>query len=215
MLGQRQRQHRPPPLGEHPDRAGPEPVADRLQRNRIGTGGEPVGQLGEPDARLEGLPLGPLVAVDPDLHRIREVGAHLDERRSEIVVPEVKVITGDPPVGFGEREPDRLTAALLGRGEHRRELLRNPDRGHPRPAGRRLPRQIWPHPIDLAVVPPEPHHRNPVVLGERRHRPAERGTDLLHDRRRRDRVTQMRGQKRHHLPTHLQVRHIAVQINPI
>src|SRR4029078_6470567 len=169
---------------------------DRLQPNRIGTGGEPVGQLGEPDARLEGLPLCPLVVgapdpprraargtrapVAPDILRIRELGAHLDNRRSEIVVPEVKVITGAPPVGFGEREPDRLTAALLGRGEHRRELLRNPDRAPPSPAGRRLPRQIWPHPIDLAVVPPEPHHPNPVVLGETRPRPAERETDVLH-----------------------------------
>ena len=41
-VGQRQRQHRPPAFGEHPDRAGPEPVADRLQTSGVGGRGEPV-----------------------------------------------------------------------------------------------------------------------------------------------------------------------------
>ena len=111
VLGQRQRQHRPPAFGEHPDRARAEPVADRLQRGRISAGGEPVGQLGEPDAGLDGLPFGPLVAVDPDLHRIREVGADLDERRPEIVVPDVEVVAGHPPLGHREGEPHRRCPA--------------------------------------------------------------------------------------------------------
>jgi len=215
VLGERQRQNRPPAFGEHPDRAGPEPVADRLQRNGVGTGGESVGQLGERDAGLGRLAFGPLVPVKPDLHRIREIGAHLDKSRPEIVVPDVKVVAGHPPIGLGEAEPHRVAALFLGGGEHRRELLRDPDRGHPGPARRRLPRQIWAHHVDLAVVLGEPHHRDPIVGGETLHRPPERGADLLQDRRRRDRITQMRGQKRDHLPTHLQVRHIAVEINPI
>ena len=155
------------------------------------------------------------MAVDPDLHRIREIGTHLHKRRPEILVPEVKVITGDPPIGLGEREPHRLPGALLDSEEHRRELLGHPDRGHPRPTGARLRRQIRPHPIDLAVVLTEPHHRDLVVVGEPVHRPAERGTDLVHDRRRGDRIAKMRGHKRSHLPAHLQIRHIPVQINPI
>jgi hypothetical protein len=46
VVGERQRQARPPAFGEHLDRARAEPVADRLQRSRISAGGEPVGQLG-------------------------------------------------------------------------------------------------------------------------------------------------------------------------
>ena len=162
VLGQRQRQDRPPALGEHLDRARAEPVADRLQRGRISAGSEPVGQLGEPDPGLGRLPLGPLVTVDPDLHRVRKIGAHLDERRPETVVPNVEVVTGHPPLGHRKREPHRVAPLFLGGGEHRRELLRHPDRGHPRPAGRRLPGQIRPHHLDLAVVLAEPHHRDVV-----------------------------------------------------
>jgi len=86
--GERQRETVQPPLGEHVDRPGPEPVADRLQGGRVLTGGEPVGQSGEPQPGLPGLPLDPLVPVDPDLGRVGEPGADLDEGRAEVLVPE-------------------------------------------------------------------------------------------------------------------------------
>ena len=108
-----------------------------------------------------------------------------------------------------------LPPLFFGGGEHRRELLRHPDRGHPRPAGRRLPGQIRPHHIDLAVVLAEAHHRDVVGLGERRHRAAKRGADLLEDGRRRNLIIQMRGQERDHRPTRLQSRHIAIQVDAI
>jgi hypothetical protein len=38
------------------------------------------------------LAFGPLVSVDPDLGGVGEVGADLDERRPEVVVPEVEVV---------------------------------------------------------------------------------------------------------------------------
>ena len=69
--------------------------------------------------------------------------------------------------------------------------------------------------IDLAVVLAEAHHRDVVVLGERRHRAAKRGADLLEDGRRRNLIIQMRGQKRDHRPTRLQSRHIAIQVDAI
>jgi len=43
----------------------------------------------------------------------------------------------------------------------------------------------------------------------------ERPAQLGEDRRRRDRVPQMPGQERHHLPAHLKVRHIPVQVDPV
>ena len=46
---------------------------------------------------------GPLVAVDPDLGRVGEPGAHLDEGGAEVGVPQVEVVAGHPAVGLGER----------------------------------------------------------------------------------------------------------------
>ena len=63
-------------------------------------------------------------------------------------------------------------ARALRRGEHVLKLLGGPDRGHPGAAGRRLSSQIRPHPIDLAVILAEPHHRDMVGFSERCHRRA-------------------------------------------
>jgi hypothetical protein len=52
-----------PPLDEHVDRPGPEPVTDHLQRGAGITGGEPVGQRGEPDPGPLGLPLNQLMSL--------------------------------------------------------------------------------------------------------------------------------------------------------
>jgi len=49
---QRQRQPRRPPAGARLDVAGPEPVADRLQRGRITAGGEPAGSSVKPTPAL-------------------------------------------------------------------------------------------------------------------------------------------------------------------
>ena len=52
-----------PSLGEDLDGARLEPVADLMQYGGVVAGREAVGQFGEPDAGLDRLPLGPLVAV--------------------------------------------------------------------------------------------------------------------------------------------------------
>ena len=78
--GERDRQPRHPPGEEHADGAGLQPVADGLQAVRVAGGGEAVGQLGESDPGLDRLALGPFVPVDPDLDRVGEIGADLDER---------------------------------------------------------------------------------------------------------------------------------------
>ena len=166
-----------------------QPITDGLQRGGIRTAGKPIGQLGKPDPRLDGLAFGPLVAVEPHLDRVREVGADLNERRPEIGVPEIDIKTRHPPVGLEKRKPrNPVVAHAFRRGEHVLELLGDPDRGHPGPAGTRLPSQIRAHHLDLAVVLTEPHHRDLVIGSEPVHRRAERGADLLHDRRRRDRI---------------------------
>ena len=120
-----QREAMQPPLGEHLDGARLQPVADLLQSGRVLAGREAVGQLGKRDPGLGGLPLGPLVPVDPDLGRAGEIRADLDERRAEISVPQVEVVAGHPPVSLGEGELRRrgLGVALIG-GPDSLELLR-------------------------------------------------------------------------------------------
>src|SRR5450759_1348140 len=71
--------------------------------------GRPGGQGGDPDARLGGLTLGPVVSIEPDLDRVREVCTDFDEARAEVLIPQVEVVCGDPPVGLGPGEVRRAT----------------------------------------------------------------------------------------------------------
>ena len=203
-------------MEERLDVGGAELVTDGLQPGRVGAGGEPVGQLGEPDPGDRGLLLGPLVTVQPHLGRIWEIGADLDERWPEVEVPQVEVETGDPPVGLAEGEHDRRPVDVaFGGGEHVLVLLGHPDRRHTRQTGRSLPVQIRPHHVLLAVVLLELHHRNVMRRGEAGDRAPEPGPDLLHDRRRRDRIPQMTGHEPGHLPAALQLRHVPVEVQPV
>jgi hypothetical protein len=110
-----------------PDRARAQPVTDGLQRGRIRTGGKPLDSSVNPMPARVAWRLGPLVAVEPDLDRVREVGADLDERRTEIGGPEVEVKTRHPPVGLGKRKPrNPVVARALRRSEHVLEFLGGP-----------------------------------------------------------------------------------------
>jgi hypothetical protein len=87
---------------------GTEAVADRLQRLGLITGGEPVRQREVLEAGIVGLALGPLVPVEPDLRRVREVGADLDEAGPEIRVADVEVVDADATLLAEELKPDGL-----------------------------------------------------------------------------------------------------------
>jgi hypothetical protein len=156
------------------------------------------------------------VAVQPDLDRIREVAADLDERRPEVHIPDIKVVAGDPPfcpVPAEVRRP-AVTGLGDGAGGDPLELLPPPDRRHPRPAGRVLPGQVGLHLLDLPLTLAELDQPDLIRIGKRTHRPAEPVADPAHHHRRGDREP-ARGQELHHLTTDLQIRHIAVEINPI
>ena len=84
--GERVRQDGQPFTQQRVDLLGTQTVADPLQPVHVVDGGETVVQRGEPDPRLGGLPLRPIVAVEAQLGVVREVGAELDEEWAEIVV---------------------------------------------------------------------------------------------------------------------------------
>src|SRR5215211_6211623 len=75
-------------------------VDDRTMRPKITSrcSGRPRSRLSATRAGPGGLALRPLVPVQPDLDRVREVAADLDERRPELFVPQVEVVAGDPPL---------------------------------------------------------------------------------------------------------------------
>lgn len=128
-----------PSARRHPDRAGAQPVADALHLGGIVAGGEPVGELGEPQALLGRLPFGPLVAVDPDHDRVGEVTAQLDEPGADLVIPHLEEVAAHPPFGLLEPVPGWARLAVVApsvlAAEHPLELLPHPDRDHPGPPG--------------------------------------------------------------------------------
>ena len=73
------------------DRSGAETVADRLQTHAVVAGEKAVVQLGETDARLVELALGPLVGVHVDTPGKRHVRAHLEKARSELGIENIEV----------------------------------------------------------------------------------------------------------------------------
>ncbi len=219
---ERGRDHRGPPVEECLHVGGPEPVTDRLQRRRVLTGGEPVGQRGVADTGVVALLFGPLVPVEPDLGGIGEVGADLDEAGPEVGVEHVEVVDADPALLFDEVVADhpRLRRAVLG-AVHPLELLGRHDGHHPEllvPLG---PLEIGADVVELAVIPAaaigllEPQDRDAMPLGEGFDVTAEPVAVALHQRRRRDRVTTMPGEERHHLASDLQAGHVRVQVQPV
>src|SRR6476660_4563924 len=77
--------------------------------------------------------------------------------------------------------------------------------------------QVGAHHVELAadVVLAESHHRDVVLCGDAGHRLAEALTVLSEQRRRRERIAQVIGEKRRHLGAGLQFRRVAIQINPV
>jgi hypothetical protein len=216
VFGQRQRQQTHPPVEEPLDSARSETVTDLLKPGRVRAGGEAVGQRGPLDPHLRGLAFGPLVPVEPNLDRVGEVRADLDERGTEVNVPQVEVETRHPPVRLGEREPRDTAGAVALRGrEHVLVFLCHTDRHHAGTAGSGLCGQVSTHDVDLAVTLVEADHRDVVGLREQRDRVAKRCAHLLHDRWRGNRIAQVPGHEPHHLPGDLKVRHIAVEIDPV
>ena len=189
--GERGRDHVDPAVEEPLHVGRSEPVTDRLQRVGVVAGGEPVGQRPVADAGAVGLAFGPLVAVEPHLGRIREVGADLDEPRPELGVEHVEVVDPDAPLGLGELEPDPTAGAgVLGGVEHPLELLgrrRSPPPRTGRHARRRRDRggrgRACGHPNGCDPASSTPASGSWLVSGERLDVASEPVADLLDDRR--------------------------------
>ena len=157
--GERGRDDCRPAVEERLDVVGTETVADRLQRARVVTGGEPVGQLSEGDTGPAGLAFGPLVAVEPDLGRVGEVGADLDEPGPELArrgCRSSRCRPGAPSLTKSKLTTPGLVERSSWRREDPLELLGGHDGHHPVAAARFGRVEIGADMVELAVIPTGP-----------------------------------------------------------
>jgi hypothetical protein len=159
------------------------------------------------------------VAVQPDLARVGEVAAQLDEAGPELGVEHVEVVDADPPVDLGEVKAGHpRLGGTVDPDEDLLELLGTDDRHDP---GCGCPLEIGAHVVQLAVVPAaavrplEVQQRDVVALGEAGDVAAEALPDALEQHRRGNRVAQVLGEEPDHLPAHLQLGDVDVEVDAI
>ena len=170
---------------------------------------------------MVGLALGPLVAVEPDLGRIRKVGADLDEARPEVRVEDVEVVDADAALLAEELKPHGVAGGAVAGAEDPLELLAGHDRHDPE-ASLTLGRlQVGADVVELAVIP-----TRPVRLLERRIGIPWASANRLTSRRKRlpmlpssaaDGIGLPRCpvMNRADLTADLQIRHVRVEVQPI
>ena len=147
-----------------------EAVADRLKRFRRVAGQEAVVEGLIPDSLMLELSLGPLVSVDPDTHRERNVGGELDEAESEVPVEDVEVVRVHvhraPVEGVAGRLPEspRLTSVLLVAAKGGDRLLCDADQHHALLTLELLALLLRDQLLAVALL--EGHDRNCLRLGE-------------------------------------------------
>src|SRR5262249_49049376 len=131
-------------------------------------------------------------------------------------VPQVEIEHRDPAVLLIEGELRALAriGGTLAGDEYPLHLLCHADRRDLRTAGGRGLLQVGAHHLNVAVGGLQRHQRNVVGLSERGDPAAEGVPDLLQARRRRHRVTTVI-QELDHLPAHLQLPQVAVQVETV
>ena len=109
--GHRPRQAMRPAVEEGLDVGGPERIAGGLQRVGVGAGQEAVVEALEANAIAAEALLHPLVAVETELHRIRQIGPDLQEGRAPVAIVDVEVVVVD-----GDRLAREVEHRACGRG---------------------------------------------------------------------------------------------------
>jgi len=189
-------------------------VTDRLQPGRIGDRGEGVVHRGEGDPGPRSLVLGPVVIVDAQLGVVREVGAELDEERTEVGVHTVEVEVVDQPCSpHDPRVGIAGGIAAFFRAEQRCLLLRPADEHHPLGCGERS--EPIEHHVVLALAPAEIDPLDALIVGVAVHHRGEPIGDLRQRRGRGDRQAQLPVHVADQAPGVLQLRLIHVQIHPV
>jgi hypothetical protein len=164
------------------------------------------------------------MSVHPNLARVREVGAQLDESRAELGIHDVEVVDGHRPVGFVEPEIDCLAmGALVPLVSHEDllNLLRSNDGHYTLPALSLSLIQQREDVVDLAIIPTgtvwtlETHDGYIFGLTESLHLLPEPIPHPLEDCRGGDFVAEMGGEITHNLSADLQVGDVGVHVDAV
>jgi hypothetical protein len=110
--GEGMREAAQPVAEEALDGFGRKRVADLLQHFRLSAGEKAVIEFLVRDAAMSQLPLGPLMAVDPDAHVEGSVGGELDEAEAKVLVEDIEVVLVHIDRAAVEREAWRLAVSL-------------------------------------------------------------------------------------------------------
>ena len=190
-------------------------VAQRLQPRRFGAGQKAVVERLEGDARLGGLSLGPLVAVDAQLGVVGKVGRELEEERAEISVDGVDVEVVDHRRAAHQPRvagPGNRVAAFLG-AVGQGLLLRPPDKQHPLGAGEAG--QVLMGDVVFALPRGKVHQRHALLLDELVDRGHKRLGDGVHQHRGDNRVAPVTLEEPDHAELVLQLGLVEVEVHPV
>src|SRR5262249_3198987 len=117
---------------------GTQRVTDCLQCVWVRAAEEPIVQGGETNPPAGQLPLGPFVAIEADLDRVRGVATNLDERGSPLGVEQVDVVVIDVNRSTMERELAKPPLASLRGRPAGGPLLGDADQHDPTPLAESL-----------------------------------------------------------------------------
>ena len=173
---------------------GPQRVARGLEGDWVGTGEKHVVERREPNPLAMELLLHPLVAIETDLHRIRQIGTDLQEAGAPVAIVDVEVglIDGDPLAR--EFEADLHARAGLFMGLERAHLLLGDAEHDDAFAGREASAVTLGDRI-FVLTGLEVHDRNPMACDELVDCGHEAIVHRLEQRRRRNRMTEIIAQE--------------------
>ena len=203
-----------PAIEEGLDVAGAQRITGRLQGGGIGTREKAVVETLETNAVPPELLFHPLMAVETNLDRIRQIGADLDERRAPLAIVDVEVVLrGGDPLAREVEGDAALRAPTLLRFERPLLLLGEAEQHDP---ARLVKRERWAVGDRVFILAGlEFHHRNRMRGRKLLDRRGESVVHRLEERRRRNRMTEMIAQEVTEATRGLQLGHIGMQIEPV
>ena len=165
---------------------------------------------------LGGLALGPLVPVQVDPYRVWRVRVGLHEARSPLRIEDVPIEVVDEHGLAAEREVRvRVVTAVAPAAPRERLLLRDAEHHDPCAAVLLGLLHVLTRDVLLDHLLGEPHHLDPLALGERVDLLHVRVADLAEDHWRGDRPADPLIEEPDQQPLGLQRRHIPRQQDPI
>jgi hypothetical protein len=203
-----------PAIEEGLDIARAQRITRGLQGGGVGTRQKPIIETLETNPLAPELLLDPLMAVETDLYRVRDVGADLDECRPPLAIVEVEIVLrGRDPLAREVKGHATLRAPTLLRFERPLLFLGETEQHHALALGEARAMGIGDRIFVLAGL--EFHHGNGLRRGKLLDRRGESVVHRLEERGGRNRVAEVIAQEVAKTAGGLQLRQIGMQIEAV